>query len=123
MEPYFRAATSITFIAYAVPVVVPLTLVALPVGWSVADVDLYTISIWGMDALGSVGFGLEHTQEIYRAGDSLPAIMALNSQAQPSAADPFAEINTLAWKAWHAGAVLNSNWCRAVRVGATDLTA
>ena len=35
VEPYFRAATSITFIAYAVPVVVPLTLVALAVGWSV----------------------------------------------------------------------------------------
>lgn len=88
-----------------------------------SDVDLYTVSIWGMDALGSVGFGLEHTQEIYRAGDSLPAIIALNSQATPSAADPFAEINTLAWKAWHAGAVLNANWCRAIRVGATDLTA
>jgi hypothetical protein len=36
VEPYFRAATSITFIAYAIPVVVPLTLVALPVEWSVA---------------------------------------------------------------------------------------
>ena len=35
VEPYFRAATTITFIAYAIPVVVPLTLVALPVAWSV----------------------------------------------------------------------------------------
>ena len=35
VEPYFRAATTITFIAYAIPVVVPLTLVAFPVAWSV----------------------------------------------------------------------------------------
>ena len=34
VEPYFRAATTITFIAYAIPVVVSLTLVALPIGWS-----------------------------------------------------------------------------------------
>jgi hypothetical protein len=34
VEPYLRAATSITFIAYAVPVVVSLTLVSLPIGWS-----------------------------------------------------------------------------------------
>jgi hypothetical protein len=34
VEPYMRAATSITFIAYAIPVVVSLTLVSLPIGWS-----------------------------------------------------------------------------------------
>ena len=34
VEPYLRAATSITFIAYAIPVVVSLTLVSLPIEWS-----------------------------------------------------------------------------------------
>ncbi|MDJ0924476.1 MAG: hypothetical protein QNJ77_07940 [Acidimicrobiia bacterium] len=34
VEPYFRAATTITFIAYAIPLFVSLTLVALPIGWS-----------------------------------------------------------------------------------------
>ena len=34
VEPYFRAATLITFIAYSVPMVVALTLVALPLVWS-----------------------------------------------------------------------------------------
>jgi hypothetical protein len=34
VEPYMRAATSITFIAYAIPVVVSLTLVSLPIAWS-----------------------------------------------------------------------------------------
>ena len=45
VEPYFRAATSITFIAYGVAVVVPLTLVALPVGWSVV---LYYAMVVGL---------------------------------------------------------------------------
>ena len=34
VEPYMRAATSITFIAYAIPVAVSLTLVSLPIAWS-----------------------------------------------------------------------------------------
>ena len=34
VEPYFRAATTITFIAYSVPLAVSLTLIALPLIWS-----------------------------------------------------------------------------------------
>lgn len=34
VEPYFRAATTITFILYAIPLGVSLTLVALPIVWS-----------------------------------------------------------------------------------------
>jgi hypothetical protein len=34
VEPYFRAATAITLIAYSIPLTVPLTLVALPIVWS-----------------------------------------------------------------------------------------
>jgi hypothetical protein len=34
VEPYFRAATAITLIAYAIPLTVSLTLVALPIVWS-----------------------------------------------------------------------------------------
>src|ERR687892_2791049 len=34
VEPYFRAATAITLIAYAIPLTVSLTLVALPIIWS-----------------------------------------------------------------------------------------
>lgn len=88
-----------------------------------SDVDLYSISIYGQDALGSVGFGTEHTQEIYRAGDTIPAIMVKSSQAQVSAADPYGEIGTLGWLGRHTGAVLNANWARVIRVGATDLAA
>jgi hypothetical protein len=34
VEPYFRAATAITLIAYSIPLTVSLTLVALPIVWS-----------------------------------------------------------------------------------------
>lgn len=34
IEPYFRAATLITFISFAIPLAVSLTLVALPIFWS-----------------------------------------------------------------------------------------
>ncbi len=34
VEPYFRAATAITLLAYAIPLTVSLTLVVLPVVWS-----------------------------------------------------------------------------------------
>jgi hypothetical protein len=34
VEPYFRAATLITFIAYGIPLAVSLTLVSLPIIWS-----------------------------------------------------------------------------------------
>lgn len=88
-----------------------------------SDVDLYSVSIYGMDALGSVGLGIEHVQEVYRSGDTIPAIMTRNSNAQVSAADPFGEISTLGWLGRHTGAVLNANWSRVIRVGATDLAA
>ena len=34
VEPYFRSATLITFIAYGIPLGVSLTLVSLPIVWS-----------------------------------------------------------------------------------------
>ena len=84
-----------------------------------SDTDLYTISIYGMDALGSVGVGQSYGTAIYESGDEIPAIELLVGTREASAADPFAELRTVAWKAWHSGAVLNANWARALRVGAT----
>lgn len=85
--------------------------------------DVYTISLWGQDALGSVGLGERHTDGIYRAGDNTGGWQLIQHAAGSSGtADPFDEINTIAWKAWFTGAVLNSNWSRALRVAATNLT-
>lgn len=88
------------------------------------NIDLYTISIYGMDAVGSVGLGQQHTVGAYMAGDPLPVVDIIHHmRGSGGTSDPYDEIETMAWKAWHAGAILNANWARALKVGATDITA
>jgi N4-gp56 family major capsid protein len=88
-----------------------------------ALVDLYTILIYGEDAFGSVGLGERHTDGVYRAGDNTGGWeMIFKERGSGGTSDPFNEIATLAWKAFFAGAVLNANWSRALRVGATNLS-
>jgi N4-gp56 family major capsid protein len=86
-------------------------------------VNVYTIVIYGKDAFGSVGLGKRHTDGIYRAGDNTGGWeMIFKDRGSGGTSDPFNEISTLAWKAFFAGTVLNSNWSRALRVGATNLS-
>lgn len=85
--------------------------------------DLYTTVIYGRDAFGSVGLGMRHTDGSYRAGDNTGGWeLIFHGKGSGGVSDPFNEISTLAWKAFYAGAVLNANWARAIRTGATDLT-
>lgn len=85
--------------------------------------DNYTIVAYGEDAFGSVGLGKRHTDGIYRAGENQGSFQMIYKDSKSGGtSDPFEEINTLAWKAWYAGAVLNANWSRAIRVGATNLS-
>lgn len=87
-----------------------------------SSVDLYTTVIYGQDALGSVGLGREQPDGIYRAGDQLGTVaLIVKELGSGGASDPFNEVMTMAWKAWHAGAVLNGNWLRGIRSGATSL--
>lgn len=84
--------------------------------------NVYTIVIYGQDAFGSVGLGKRHTDGIYRAGDNTGGWeMIYKDYKSGGTSDPFEEISTLAWKAFFAGAVLNANWSRAIRVAATNL--
>lgn len=88
-----------------------------------SKVDVYTIAIYGQDAFGSVGLGQRHTDGIYMAGDNTGGWALINHpKGSGGIGDPFDEIATLAYKFFFAGAVLNSNWSRALRVGATNLT-
>lgn len=91
-----------------------------------SSVDLYTTVIYGQEAVGSVGLGESNTDGIYRAGDPMGVIEMIakgRGTSRPSGTDdPFDEIMTLAYKFWHAGAVLNSNWLRGVRSGATSIS-
>jgi N4-gp56 family major capsid protein len=90
-------------------------------GGSVADI--YTTVIYGQNAYGSVGLGKRHTDGVYRAGENKGSFeMIYHAAGSAGAGDPFNEIRTLAWKAFHAGAVLDSNWSRAIRTAATNLS-
>lgn len=78
--------------------------------------DVYNSLIYGMDAAGSVGFGMEHVRTIYRAGDTLPAVMMIaKPKGSAGTADPLDEMASMGWKSWHAGVILNSNWIRVLR--------
>lgn len=86
------------------------------------DADLYTTLIYGQDAIASVGLGEAHTDGIYRAGDELNTVdVIVKNPSSTGTSDPYNEITTVAWKAWHTGAMLNGNWARGVRSGATNL--
>lgn len=87
-----------------------------------SNIDLYTIVVFGQDCLGSVGLGQSLTDGTFEAGDNTGDWeIIIHSRGSAGSSDPFNEISTLAWKSWHAGAVLNANWGRALRVGATNL--
>lgn len=88
--------------------------------------DLYTIVLKGMNADGSVGLGQQMPDGRYVSGDNPSPIKLIvkgrNTNRPSSLDDPFDEMMSVAWKAWYAGAVLNTNWIRGIRVPATDLT-
>ncbi len=87
------------------------------------NADLYTTVIYGQDCLAGVGLGESHPDGIYRAGDELDSVdVIVKAPSATGTSDPYNEITTVAWKAWHTGAVLNSAWGRGVRSGASLLT-
>jgi N4-gp56 family major capsid protein len=87
-----------------------------------AQADIYSTVIVGQNALGSVGLGMRHTDGSYRAGENRDAFQLIFHPAgSGGTSDPFDEIGTLAYKAFFSGAVLNANWARSIRTGATNL--
>lgn len=93
----------------------------------VTKADLYSSVVYGREAIGSVGLGQSHTDGIYRAGDENGMFEIIAKGAATSrksgTSDPFDEITTVAWKAFHTGAILNSNWGRSIRSAATLIQA
>lgn len=85
--------------------------------------NVYTTVIFGQNAFGSVGLGQKHTDGSYMAGENGGSFELINKgRGSGGTSDPFNEISTLAWKAFHAAKVLNSNWSRSLRTAATNLT-
>ena len=93
----------------------------------VTKADLYSTVIYGRECIGSVGLGQSHTDGIYRAGDENGMFEIISKGAATSrksgTSDPFDEVTTIAWKAFHTGAILNSNWGRSIRSAATLISA
>lgn len=88
------------------------------------NADVYAIPIYGQDCIGSVGLGQRHTDGTYMAGDNTGGWEIINHPVgSAGAGDPFNEIATLAYKMFHTGAVLNSNWGLSIRCAAGILTA
>jgi N4-gp56 family major capsid protein len=87
------------------------------------NADLYTTLIYGQDAIASVGLGRQYSDGVFRAGDDLePVDVIVKAPSATGTSDPFNEISTVAWKAWHTGGILNAAWVRGIRSGATLLT-
>lgn len=90
-------------------------------------IDLYRTVVYGQDCIGSVGLGQACPDGIFRAGDDVGVIemLAAGRAAGQGAttSDPYNEISTLAYKVFHTGAVLNTNFGRVIHSGATNVTA
>jgi len=73
-------------------------------------IDVYSSIIMGEDHNGSVGLGTAHIEEIYHAGDPLPAVQLISKgKGSAGTGDPLDEVTSLAWKSWHAAKVLTNS--------------
>ncbi len=60
--------------------------------------DVYASFIVGREAVGTVGLGENHTEEIYKSGDRLPAVeLIMKEKGSAGAADPLNEIGSVSW--------------------------
>lgn len=84
--------------------------------------DVYKTFVYGREAVGSVGLGEQHSEEIYLMGDRPPAIELIRKAVgSAGAGDPYNEIGTLAWKAWFAAKILNQAWIWEIDTLSPDL--
>ncbi len=89
---------------------------------SAANADLYTTVIFGREAHGSVGLDQSFAADDYMAGDKIPGVeIVSHARGSSGTSDPLNELSSVGWKAWHAPKVLNGNWIRGIRTGASKL--
>ena len=62
------------------------------------NIDTYTTLIYGQNSFGSLGFGSTFGAGSYMAGEELDPIELVLGGARGSAADPYAELQTIAWE-------------------------
>lgn len=73
--------------------------------------DVYWAFVYGREAVGSVGLGENHAEEIYKMYDRVPTVELIQHKPGSSGiGDMFNEVGSIAWKAWFGGKILNNNW-------------
>ena len=84
--------------------------------------DIYKTYIYGKEAVGTVGLGEDHTEEIYLMGDRPPAVEVINHAVGSSGiGDPYNEVGSIAWKSWFAGQILANSWLVEIQSCASSL--
>ena len=84
--------------------------------------DVYNSYIYGIDAVGTVGLGENHTKEIYMTGDRLPAVELIqHARGTSGVGDPLNEVVSVGWKGWLVGKILQNDWLVKVNTLASDL--
>lgn len=87
------------------------------------NADLYTTVVYAMHAVGTLGLGNALPTSVMDAAQKMSMIEIINKPfGSAGSADPLNELATLGWKAWAAAKVLNGNWIRGIRSGATALS-
>lgn len=85
--------------------------------------DVYSTYIYGKEAIGTVGLGNMHATNAYEMYDpkNPPAIEIINKPMGTVGTDLYNEVQSIAWKGWFSGAILNSTWVGKIRSLAVDL--
>ena len=84
--------------------------------------DLYSLFVYGREAVGTVGLGDTWGTEIWtgqHAPPPSPIEIIHHPPGSSGVADPYNEMGSIANKFWWAGKVLNTNWILKMQVAAT----
>lgn len=79
--------------------------------------DVYQTFVYGKEAIGTVGLGNMHATDSYEMYDpkTPPAVQLIVKPVGTVGTDLFNEVQSIAWKAWFAGKVLNTGWIVQIR--------
>lgn len=93
-------------------------------GTSVDTNDVYTSYIYGKDAVGTVGLGVAFSTSVQMMYENKDKAIELiyHKPGSSGVGDPFNEIGSISWKAWHATKILNGNWIVKILTLAKDLS-
>ncbi len=93
-------------------------------GVSVDTNDVYTSYVYGKDAVGTVGLGVAFGTSVKMMDKNRdkPIEIIYHKPGSSGVADPFNEIGSISWKAWHATKILNGNWIVKILTLSKELT-